>query len=216
MSTSGTFCVFAKRPVPGRVKTRLAQTVGQVCAAEMATALLRDTVEGLEALGVRVVLATTDGEMRFPWTSRPCWDQGVGDLGARIERILTRALDLGPWAVAMGADSPGISAVALQRAVALLDAGRDVWMPAEDGGFVLMGLHRCPPGLLADLPWSQSDTGERTLARLRAVLGAQVALEAGFDVDTEADLHHFMREVPERAAPHTWAAIRHWGLRLPS
>src|SRR5438067_1122711 len=60
--------------------------------------------------------------------------------------------------------------------------------PAEDGGFYLLALRRCPEGLLRDLPWSSVDTLHATLKRLR-VLGLRTTLlDPWFDVDRVEDL----------------------------
>ncbi len=60
--------------------------------------------------------------------------------------------------------------------------------PCEDGGFYLIGLRRCPGGLLRDLPWSGPDTFLRTLARLRGRGLSTAVLSPWFDEDRPADL----------------------------
>lgn len=208
-----TICVLAKAPVPGMVKTRLAATIGPAAAAALAQAFLADTLE--LAAGVRharVVLALA-GELAGPLPPGvERWPQGEGDLGERLERCLARALKDSPAAVAIGTDSPGLPPEQIAAALAELERMPAVLGPAEDGGFYLLGLRRCPPGLLAGLPWSREDTAARTEARLRSC-GLEVAkLKAWFDVDTPADLERLQRLLvlePARA-PHTAAALRDW------
>jgi hypothetical protein len=198
----GHICVFAKPPRPGDVKTRLAPVVGIDGAAALARAFFQDTWAMIGALGwARAVLATTEE----PGSSRETldtleieagaevWLQGGGDLGRRIERVLRRALERGPCAIALGADSPGLPARALEQARDALGAADAVLGPCDDGGFYLLGLNRCPEGLLDGIPWSSDRTFERTLARLRQSGLSVATLEPWFDVDHPGDLDRLLQ-----------------------
>jgi len=209
---SGRICIFAKPPRPGLSKTRLAAEVGNEDAARLAAAFLSDTVELAVSTGAEVVLATTDPQaMHGVSEAIPRWDQGEGDLGDRIQRVLQRALGEAPWAMALGADSPGLPARALHDAIEGLRRGRAVLGPCVDGGFYLLGLPGCPDGLLRNVPWSSDRTAAVTLEAL-----ADRGLEPHqtlqwFDIDVLADLRRFQAEVSERAAPHTWATLKDLG-----
>jgi glycosyltransferase A (GT-A) superfamily protein (DUF2064 family) len=110
-------------------------------------------------------------------------------LGARLERILCRGLQRFGAALALGADSPGLPSARVVEAVRLLEEHEAVVGPSDDGGYYLLGLRRCPPGLLSGLPWSAAETCGATLARLRQ-WGLSVALlPSYFDMDTPEDLH---------------------------
>ncbi len=183
----GCIAVFAKPPVPGRVKTRLGRAVGHAAAAELARALLIDTVARWQRTGHDVVLATpepgVDHGVELPWV-----DQGRDGLGARIERVLRAGLQRGGWALAVGADAPAIPQDALDQSIALLEAGRDVLGPADDGGFWALGLHACPQGLLDGIPWSDPTTGDRTRERLQSQGYDPALLPGAWDVDHASDL----------------------------
>lgn len=206
---SGSVCVFAKPPVAGVSKTRLAAGVGPERAARLAGAFLTDTLRPLSAIpGLRLVLSTTDVEGDFgPIPEVERVPQGGGDLGARVARTLSRELERGPWTLALGADSPGLPVERIHEAIAALEAGRAVLGPTEDGGFYLLGLCRCPEGLLADLPWSSPETAAATWARLVDHGLAPIRLAPWFDLDEVADLERFRHEVPRSRAPATWAAL---------
>jgi len=95
MANRGLICVFAKPPVPGEAKTRLATTVGKVHAAALARAFLKDTWELVSRVKwARAILATTEGTAKAFGLSGPVktWLQGDGDLGKRLERIIQRGL----------------------------------------------------------------------------------------------------------------------------
>ena len=189
--TDATLCIFAKPPVAGAAKTRLAAEIGAQRASALARAFLCDTCAAARALTwARPVLATT-GELEPALRTEldlPVWPQGDGDLGARMERVLARALTEAPFAIAVGADSPGLPPRFLEAARAALATADAVIGPADDGGFYLLGLRRCPSGLLADLPWSAPDTCARTVERLRAHGLTVSELAPWFDVDRADDL----------------------------
>jgi uncharacterized protein len=166
--------IFAKPPLPGLAKTRLIPALGPGGAAALAAAMLRDTWQGASSVsGLRAVIATA-GPLPGDLGALPAWDQGDGDLGARVERVLLRAIGEAGAAVAIGADTPLLPAARLREASAALRAGRAALGPSEDGGFYLLAVPRCPVGLLAGLPWSAPTTGARVRERL---------VGAGFDVD---------------------------------
>jgi uncharacterized protein len=204
-------CVFAKPPRAGEAKTRLAPAVGAESAAALARAFIIDTWATVVALPwARPVLAST-----APWPEGllpepvEVWQQGEGDLGARMERILLRGLERCPAVMALGADSPGLPVACLEAARSALERADAVFGPSEDGGFYLLALRRLPVGALAGLPWSQPETLARTEARLSS-LGLSVARVAPFfDVDVPADLERLETELEAGRlhAPATAAAL---------
>ena len=225
---------FAKLPVPGRVKTRLARTVGAAAAAALAEAFLRDGAERWSAIaGVAPVLAADEPEAPF-WrrTFRPPWrvePQGPGDLGGRLARAFTRELALYDRAVAIGSDHPALPADAF--ALFLEQPESAVW-PARDGGFAAILLSRrdarlvFPPdgsrGLFDGIEWSTPRVLEQTIERA-ASLGARLERVAETDdVDAEEDLERLARELAarDRSAAgfprHTWEALRSLGRGTPA
>ncbi|MFL5348560.1 MAG: TIGR04282 family arsenosugar biosynthesis glycosyltransferase [Hyalangium sp.] len=209
--TGVALCVFAKPPRAGDAKTRLAPAVGTEGAATLARAFLTDTWATVTRLPwARPVLASTG-----PWPEGllpapvEVWQQGTGDLGARMENILHRGLGLCPAVMALGADSPGLPLAHLEAAHAALADADAVFGPSDDGGFYLLALRRLPVGALANLPWSQPETLARTEERLKS-LGLTVARIAPFfDVDVPADLERLEAELREGRlqAPATAEAL---------
>lgn len=212
-----TVAIFAKPPVSGGVKTRLIPVLGDSGAAQLATAFLADALSLVRALSwAKLVIATTGP---FPSLDHDLagvtfWEQGSGDLGARIERIIVRGLDSGDRAViALGADSPGLRLDALERAREALQTHEAVLGPSHDGGYYLIGLRQCPWGLLDDIPWSVPETFEVTQSRL---LSAGLSLAIGdpsFDIDTPEDLARLEDQLRRGAirAPATAETLRALG-----
>jgi uncharacterized protein len=207
-------CIFAKPPDAGAVKTRLASAVGPEGAARLASALLQDTLAAVRACPWAVpIVATTDAHGWHPEGAAQVWPQGGGDLGARVERVLRRALETYPAAVAVGADSPATLRPRLEEARAALAHTTAVVGPTEDGGFDLLALRRCPIGLLQDLPWSAPTTCDRTVHQLRARGFDVQVLDVGFDVDRPEDLARLARLLADapHLAPATWEALKALG-----
>jgi rSAM/selenodomain-associated transferase 2/rSAM/selenodomain-associated transferase 1 len=189
--------VFAKAPVAGRVKTRLIPAVGAEGAARLATALLEDTLEALVADGRAAPVLAVDDASAFQGRGLPLVEQGQGDLGERLERVLSRGLARVPAVVAVGSDTPGLPSALLEESFSALQRADAVLAPAEDGGFVLIGLRRCPPALLRGLPWSGPQTLLATEARLRARGLSVTRTRRFFDVDGPADLARLRVELSE-------------------
>lgn len=191
-SRPGLVGVFAKVPAPGLVKTRLAAAVGERRAAALARAFLIDTWRAVTALESGRVVLFLDGDGALPELDpKPEVRRQIdADLGGRMEHALGEGLAEGsPWAIVVGSDLPGLPRGLLEAAIAAFCAGSDcVVGPTLDGGFYLLGLTRCPRGLLSGLPWSSPGTCRATLERLNERGLSPRVLDPWFDVDEAADL----------------------------
>ena len=207
MTEQGCICVFAKPPVAGRVKTRLIPHLGSSGAAELATAFLQDTWASVSTLpwAKTVLAATEEGLHDCVPGPMEIWIQGQGDLGARLANIFQRALRDHPYAIAIGADSPGLPTKFLEQARDALTRVDAVIGPCEDGGFYLLGLRRCPVDLLSGISWSAPTTCVETIAKLKAAGLTLHILESWFDVDTAEDLArlHSLISANQIQAPRT-------------
>lgn len=209
-------CILVKAPRPGEVKTRLAPAVGPSGSVALARAFFDDTLA--QARGhawARVVVAVAgDSSLLDVPDDVEVWSQGPGDLGDRMERALLRALVKAPRAILVGTDSPGLPPQLLEDARTALDTHHAVLGPASDGGFYLIGLDRCEPGLLAGLPWSRSDTLAHAEARLRHAGRTVARLQPWFDVDEPADLARLSRLIGagDVVAPATARTLASLGL----
>ena len=168
--------IMAKAPIPGLAKTRLIPALGASGAARLQRRLTRMTVAcALDAqLGDVTIWCAPDSEHRFfralrRTTSVTLLDQYSGDLGARMHTAFRLQCAQGPVLV-IGTDCPVLRPAHLREAARALLAGDDaVFYPAEDGGYVLVGLRAPQPTLFTDLAWStsrvMSDTRARALAQ---------------------------------------------------
>jgi len=121
--------------------------------------------------------------------------QPLGDLGARMFAATTA--NNGPVLV-IGTDCPALTDVHLRGAANALREGIDVILiPAEDGGYVLIGTRTAQPALFANIAWATKTVLAETRARIiaqRLILAERPPL---WDVDTETDLARLEREFPE-------------------
>ena len=210
----GVLCVFAKAPVPGHVKTRLAKALGDPAAADLARGLLLDSWETASRVARAHPILVLSGDAASLPALCPAPEihaQGDGDLGARMQRALSQVLAAGaPWALLVGTDLPGLPGSRLEQAVSALERGAAAVLgPTDDGGFYLVGLSRCPPGLLSELPWSEPSTFQHTRERLREHGLEPELVDSWFDLDEPRDLERARRAIVSGRihAPHTADAL---------
>ena len=197
--------VFARLPVPGRVKTRLAATVGDAAALDVHLRL----VDAVVSLATRAAVderelryaAPADGSdaraLQLPRALAAAgWRVGAqagADLGARMHVALCDALAAGRLPVLVGSDCPSLRTDDVDAAFDALAAHDAVLAPAEDGGYALVGIARPLPDAFRDIGWGGPGVMAATRERLAAA-GARVAeLRTVWDVDTEADLRRWER-----------------------
>ena len=184
-----TLIVFAKRPVLGAVKSRLAADLGWARATAFHRHTLARTLRRLTDPRWETVLAVSPDRAveTHPWPPADrITGQGGGDLGRRMRRALAAAKP-GP-AVLVGTDIPDLKPVHVARAFALLGRYEGVLGPSDDGGYWLIGwANRRAMPALGGVRWST----EHALAETRAALGGErvAVMETVLtDVDTGADL----------------------------
>lgn len=179
--------IFAKQPVPGWVKTRLIPALGADGAARLAAEMLARTVAEADATGLDVELCGEPDPAA--WFEGPValTAQGEGDLGERLARAAERVLADEP-VLLIGADCPELDRSRLAAAADWLDRFDAVLHPAEDGGYVLLGLRRFDASLFEGISWSGPEVAEQTAARIEA-LGWSLGIgETLRDVDEPVDL----------------------------
>ena len=192
--TSRRVLVFAKAPVPGAAKTRLIPLLGAEGAAALHARLVKHTLATARqaALGtIELHGAPADDDFLRHCAARypaELIDQSEGDLGERMCTALRSALAAVDHAILIGTDSPALTARHLRHAAQALAQGHDaVIVPAEDGGYVLIGLARVDPALFDGIEWSTAHVMEQTRERLRALGWRWVELETLWDVDLPED-----------------------------
>lgn len=208
--------LFAKEPLPGKVKTRLARDIGATRAAALYEAMLRDTLERSRRVSASPVLAYSPvgGTAYFAQLAPEATLllQPDGDLGVRLQAAFTAAFELGfEHVAAVGSDAPHVPAAWIEEAFERLAREHGVIGPATDGGYWLIGLSRPAPGLFERVRWSSAATRADTEARA-VECGVELAvLRETFDVDTSGELEHLREHVG--AHPEHCSYTRAWFAR---
>lgn len=186
--------ILAKAPVPGFAKTRLIPAIGAHAAAVLQERLTERAVTTARsaALGEVTLWCAPDTRHRsFRDLGVALRQQPEGDLGARM----LAAFGARPTLV-IGTDCPALTAAHLRDAADALAAHDVVLIPAEDGGYVLIGARTAHPGLFTDMTWSVPSVLAETRARIAARGVTSRELPPLWDVDTEDDLTRMEREFP--------------------
>lgn len=205
--------VMAKAPRAGQAKTRLIPALGAEGAAALARRLLHHTLdEALAAadslkhaqINATVTLCGTPlstppapGEALWGLPELNDWlprlhlqDQGDGDLGARMARAVRGPLLAGQPCVLIGTDCPALGQQALHGIAMDLQGHDAVMVPANDGGYVALGLRCFEPTLFTDMPWSTPEVARLTRQRLAAAGLSLHEWPPEHDIDEPADLAH--------------------------
>lgn len=207
----------AKRPAPGRTKTRLAPPLTPEQASALYECLLRDTLDLMRRVpDVQPAIAFLPAEERAYFAAlAPDFAlvlQEGDDLGARLDNALTRALAGGcQRAVIMNSDGPTLPLDCLTGAFDKLANGADVVLgPADDGGYYLIGLRRPAPRLLREVRMSTPHVLADTLAIAAQERLHVEMLPLWYDVDDAASLARLQADLasaPSAAAPYTRAFL---------
>ena len=194
--------ILAKAPIPGFAKTRLIPAIGAHAAAVLQERLTERTVATALAAGIGPVTLCCDPDAthdtflkmvtRMKITLRP---QPPGDLGTR--KLAAVATSTGPVLV-IGTDCPALTEAHLRSAAMALRDGNDVVLiPAERGGYVLLGMRKAQPTLFSNIGWGGSSVLADTRARIVEQRLMLIERPPLWDVDTEIDLARLERDFPE-------------------
>lgn len=188
--------VLAKAPVAGLAKTRLIPLLGAAGAARAQRVFALQTLATVRAAGFGplTLWCAPDDTHRFfrALSSRhgvTAVPQSGGDLGHRMANAMHAHFEraTGMPLIIVGTDCPVLSAHHLQQAADVLQSHDAVLIPAEDGGYVLIGLRRPVPEVFERVDWSTSQVLQQTLDRLREAGASCRVLPTLWDVDEPAD-----------------------------
>ena len=190
--------IFLKYPTPGLVKTRLAASIGERAASDVASACAELTLARLARFREAAILYLDPPEALAPtrawlgpdWRLRP---QHGPTLGERLAAAFAEAFDEGAHRViAIGTDSPWLEPHEIETAFNVLEQAELTVGPTEDGGYYLLGLSQPQPRLFEGILWGTTSVYADTLAQA-ARLGLRVqTLRLGYDLDRVDDLDRFI------------------------
>lgn len=184
--------IFARNPELGKVKTRLAKSVGEKKALEIYHQLLQKTKDiALKVSCFRVVCYSNfvDFNDLFDPTYFYKDEQYGQDLGQRMNNAISSSFEEdAERVVVIGSDCYDLSAIIIQSAFDALNSKDVVLGPAEDGGYYLIGMKSSNLSLFENKEWGSSNVLLDTLLSIKEVGLSCELLETLNDVDTIDDL----------------------------
>mgnify|MGYP001267714192 CR=1 FL=1 len=207
MHLSGpTLAIFAKQPLPGRVKTRLCPPLTAQQAAELYEVSLRETLLRFDATDLTLVLCYCGQQQWFAaqFPDIPLLLQTGRDLGQRLASATDALFNAGASPLLIiGSDSPDLPLALVDQALADLHQSDLVTIPSGDGGDGLVGMRRATPEIFNEIPWSSSQVlaATRLQAGRRNLSYRETA--SWSDLDEVDDLTQLLRRSPQsRTARH--------------
>ncbi len=186
--------VFIKNPEAGKVKTRLARSVGAESALAIYRALLTHTRQTALTLPVRRLLfysSFVDQQDDWPADHFEKHLQQGYDLGARMDQAFRLALANASRAVLIGSDCASLTPAIIRQAFSRLRSYDYVLGPALDGGYYLIGMRRPSPTLFTGIRWSTSTVLQETLTKIEKLGKRYFLLPALSDIDTLEDWQEY-------------------------
>jgi len=187
---------FVKYPLAGRVKTRLAEQLGQTLAARLYESFVADILISLEKLDVnfRILFDPPHDQTQFvrwlgdKYTYLP---QTGNDLGGKMKNAFEQAFNQGcKKVVIIGSDSPDMPTGFIENAFKGLCENDVVIGPSTDGGYYLIAFSkdRFVPQVFEGIEWSTSSVFDETVKILENCGKTTYILPKWYDVDTKKDL----------------------------
>ena len=185
--------IFAKAPIEGFAKTRLIPRLGAAGAALLQSRLIERSVQTAVSAGLGPVSLWCAPDVEHDVFANIAarydvrlYRQADGDLGARMLHTFETLTVHGPTLL-MGTDCAVIAEAHLRRCAKLLSGSDAVAVPVEDGGYILLGLHRALPSLFAGIDWGTEAVMEQTRARAASASIDLAELEPLWDIDNPED-----------------------------
>lgn len=188
--------VFVKNAVPGKVKTRLAKTIGDQEALEVYLRLLEITKR-------EVLKVDANKEVWYAWDigKDDIWEEELfskkiqidGDLGEKMKNAFEDSFKNGcNKMVLIGSDCPTLTSKIIEEAFAKLDENDVVFGPSEDGGYYLIGMSSYKPEVLEGIDWSTERVMEQTELRAQENEIKLAKLQMLNDIDNEHDWNEYL------------------------
>ena len=181
--------VFVKNIILGKVKTRLAKTVGDNLAFEVYKELVDITEDCSKKVDADKHIYFSDVVINSKWVNDLKFVQEGKTLGDRMKKAFNNGFGQGyEKIILIGSDLPDISPEIIEESFSVLDQTDVVFGPAEDGGYYLVGMNKPNNFIFENKPWSESKLLKETLEELEEQKTNYSLLKMLNDIDTVEDL----------------------------
>jgi rSAM/selenodomain-associated transferase 1 len=197
--SSNALIVFGKDPVKGKVKTRLAQTLGNDFANRLYKMCVENTLNELRKLdsNYNVYLFSDSGKLQVNKLNEVGFifrKQNGNDIGEKMKNSFKEVFSCGFCkAILIGTDIPDISCKIIEKAFNLLDESDVVLGPAKDGGYYLIGMKERYDFLFSGIDWSSREVLSQSLFKVKKKGKRTKILEKLNDIDTKTDLEDWLK-----------------------
>jgi len=188
--------MMARAPVSGKVKSRLARTIGNRRAAGVYRNMLRTQISKLLAAKICPLELHVCAPVQHPLFMAMrrggvvrVEQQRGNNLGSRMHHAIRSGLQRADAVILIGADVPGISVEQI-RQVCTLISGQDelIIMPAEDGGYGLLAMRKVDAGLFRGVHWGSQRVCKQTVKRATQLGISYRLFSSCYDIDFQRDL----------------------------
>ena len=192
--------LFAKAPVAGNVNTRLIPDIGVQAATQLQHDLIDQRLSMLMQANLCAVCLMCSPDVHdeyfvhckehYPITLLA---QSGADLGARMLNGIKQALQQYKYCIVIGTDAPALDEVLLGQAIERLKTGAEVvFVPAEDGGYVLAGLQKPYEFLFKDINWGSAKVMSQSRSKLKKNSISFDELATCWDIDRLEDYQRYL------------------------
>jgi len=184
--------IFAKNPVLGKVKTRLASTIGDKKALEVYKELLDHTCSIASKVDVEKKVYYSDFINNDDLWNNANFEQELqhgNDLGKRMSNAFKETFkSFNGKVVVIGTDCKELSTEIIDQAFSGLEYADIVIGPALDGGYYLIGMKSLEEKIFENIDWSTSAVLEQTIDKIDTKRLSFLLLKTLSDIDNEHDL----------------------------
>ncbi len=194
--------LFAKAPVEGKVNTRLIADIGVSAATELQHELIHHRLSMLSRANlcdVRLLCAPDALHDSFQQCKQQypvsLFEQSGSDLGERMYNAIQDALRQYKYCMVIGTDAPALDEIIIQQALDTLHEGTDVvFVPAEDGGYVLVGMQHAHDFLFHEISWGSAEVMLQSRNKLETNNIVYKELATCWDVDRLEDYQRYLSQ----------------------
>ncbi|MCF6360037.1 MAG: TIGR04282 family arsenosugar biosynthesis glycosyltransferase [Cyclobacteriaceae bacterium] len=183
--------VFARKPELGKVKTRLAKSVGDKKALHIYSMLLTKTLKtAKKSIGLLKTYWSSSNGVNTQFLQRG------NDLGERMFNALKDQINPSTKVCLIGADSPQLTPEIIKKAYQLLETNDIIYGPSLDGGYYLVAIKGVvPKELFINKKWSHSKVLEEALETCEALHLKVELLPQLADIDTVEDYNGWLKSI---------------------
>ena len=192
--------LFAKAPVSGKVNKRLIADIGVQAATKLQHDLIHQRLSMLTQANLCAVTLMCSPDVQhdyflhckqqYPITLLA---QSGADLGVRMFNGIKQALQQYKYCIVIGTDAPALDEDLISQAIERLKTGNEVvFVPAEDGGYVLVGLQKPYEFLFQDISWGSAKVMQQTRKKLKQNRISFNELATCWDIDRLEDYQRYL------------------------